>query len=366
MSPRPRGSPPQPPKLQRWIDLLAALVGRMRPVTFDELMSGVPGYAVIANDESRKRAFERDKNELRDFGVPIETISLDDGENAGYRIPARSFYLPFLDVAERSAPKRRASVPPSGYRSVASLAFEPDELRALVEAAARVRQLGDPVLAGDAESAIRKLAFDLPLASAATDDTHVLPADRPAIADALERLGDALRRRKRATFTYRTIGDDTTSARDVEPYGLFFVGAHWYLAARDREKDALRNFRVSRIAGVKVPSSETHKPDYAIPDGFDLREHARSKQAWELGDGDVVDAVVEIRARTGAALGAAKLGAPVEGAPSRRRFGVRRQDAFARWLLSFAGDVVPVSPAPLVELYRDLVSRTAAVYEVAR
>jgi predicted DNA-binding transcriptional regulator YafY len=229
-----------------------------------------------------------------------------------------------------------------------------------------VKELGDPFLAGDAESAIRKLAFDLPVDAAAPDDTRVVPGDRPVVAESLEQLGEALRRRKRATFHYRTIGTDTSARRDVEPYGLFFVGGHWYLAARDREKDALRNFRVSRIAGVDVPARETHKADYAVPTAFDLREHARSRQAWEIGDGDVIEAVVELRARTGAALAAAKLGAPVSGEPSRRRFSVRRADAFARWLLSFAGDLVPVSPPSVVDLWRDTARRTAALYAETR
>jgi predicted DNA-binding transcriptional regulator YafY len=366
MSPRPRGAPKQPPKLQRWIDLLAALVGRTRPVTFDELVERVPAYRAIEREDSRKRTFERDKNELRDFGVPIETISLDDGESAGYLVRARDFYLPFVALAEHAAAPRRTPLAPEGYRSVAMLAFPPDELRALAEAAARVRELGDPFLAGDADAAIRKLAHDLPMAAAAPDDTRVVPADRPTIAESLELLGDALRRRKGATFAYRTMGTDTTARRDVEPYGLFFVGGHWYLAARDREKDAIRNFRVSRIAEIEIPGRAGGTAEYAVPDAFDLREHARSRQAWEIGDGDVIEATVELRAHTGAALAAAKLGRPVPDKPSHRRFAVRRPDAFARWLLSFAGDLVPVAPASVVELYRETARRTAALYAEAR
>ena len=60
-------------------------------------------------------------------------------------------------------------MPHDGYRSLETLAFEPDELDAIIEAAARVRALGDPVLAGEAEAAIRKLALDLPLGAMVAD-----------------------------------------------------------------------------------------------------------------------------------------------------------------------------------------------------
>jgi len=62
------------PKLQRWIDLLAALLRRRYPVSFEQLIEDVPGYQARGKaDESRRRVFERDKDELRRFGVPIIT-----------------------------------------------------------------------------------------------------------------------------------------------------------------------------------------------------------------------------------------------------------------------------------------------------
>jgi hypothetical protein len=112
-----------------------------------------------------------------------------------------------------------------------------------------------------------------------------------------------------------------------------------------------------------VNDRQPAKRDYEIPPDFRLADHARSKQAWELGDGDALDGVVEFRRAGGAAAAAARLGEAVEGHPDRRRFRVRRRDAFARWLLSFAGDVVPVSPPELVADYQALVQATIAVYD---
>jgi hypothetical protein len=86
------------PKIQRWIDLLAALLARRWPATFDELIRDVPAYAAgDQSHETRRRMFERDKDELREFGIPIETITAqDEGDPPGYQLRVRNFYLPYL------------------------------------------------------------------------------------------------------------------------------------------------------------------------------------------------------------------------------------------------------------------------------
>ena len=91
-----------------------------------------------------------------------------------------------------------------------------------------------------------------------------------------------------------------------------------------------------------------------------------SRQAWELGAGDATVATVAFRARTGAAAAAFRLGEVVEGHPDRRRFRVRRADTFARWLLSFAGDVVPISPRELVDEYEGLLRETLEHHAASR
>jgi hypothetical protein len=106
-------------------------------------------------------------------------------------------------------------------------------------------------------------------------------------------------------------------------------------------------------------------PDYEIPGSFDLRAHARSRHAWELGAGDAIEAIVAFRGRSGVASAAARLGEEVEGHPDRRRFRIRRSDAFARWLLSFGGDVVPVAPREIVAEYQGLVRETLAHHGAA-
>ena len=110
---------------------------------------------------------------------------------------------------------------------------------------------------------------------------------------------------------------------------------------------------MSRIQQVDVSSRKPNAADYEIPADFDLRQHARSRTTWQLGDAPTMEAIVEFRTLTGPIVAAAGLGEPMSAATAdgitRRRFVVRRRDAFARWLLSFGGDVIPVEPPALVE-----------------
>lgn len=374
----PPATGPVDAKLQRWIDLLAALLVRLHPATFEELAKDVPEYQAklaearrIPDEEqadtklaSLKRAFERDKDELKSFGVQIQSVPDEHGNDRGaYRLRHSDFYLPYLSLA---VPGRRPTQPrrPAtwGYHALATLAFDPDELQAVVDAAACVRGLGDPILAAEAASALRKLAVDLPLdVNAPGTPRVVLPRTRPDAA-VFDALGDALGRRKAVTFGYHAMSTDRVEEREVEPYGLFFLHGHWYLAGRDRARGALRNFRLNRVAKPRVNAAKAQTPDYQVPADFRLRDHAQSRHAWELGDGDAVRAVVELRGESGPVTAARRLGEAVEGAPARRAFRVRRADPFVRWLLSFAGEAVPVEPPEIVARYAGLGHATAALY----
>ncbi len=123
---------------------------------------------------------------------------------------------------------------------------------------------------------------------------------------------------------------------------------------------------MSRIESATTNTKSPRTPDFTIAEAFRLREHARSRQAWELGDGEIIDAVVVIRPDVAHATGAARagwaLGAPMQGHPDRRRFAVRRPDVFVRWLLSFGGEIIPLSPPSLVDALRERARLTRSVY----
>src|SRR4051812_28061776 len=97
-------------KLQRWLDLIAYLVGRRLPVEVDELMEKIPAYSESWRDgdapaqASVRRMFERDKDELRRLGIPIQTVKYNVNygidEIEGSRIDRKDFSLPYLKVIE--------------------------------------------------------------------------------------------------------------------------------------------------------------------------------------------------------------------------------------------------------------------------
>jgi proteasome accessory factor B len=360
-------------KIQRWIDLLAALLRRHGAISFEELSEDVPAYqGPAASFETRRKMFERDKDELRTFGVPIQTVPGED-DQLGYRLDRKQFYLPYLEVLRDGRTEHRPdTVDKYGYRGLPTLAFDPDELQALQGLVPRLQTLGVTSVLDDARSALRKLGADLPLSQpGATPEATVPEPTRPAVDKAFDTLAEALEARKRVTFTYHSLNSRTTAPRTVEPYGLFFLGHAWYLAGvesgeeRVESRGTVKNFRLSRMSDVSVSRKQPCSPDYEIPAAFDLREHARSREAWQLGSADVFVAVVEVTNHNGAARALTRLGEPVEGAPTQRAFRVRRMDTFARWLLSFAGSAAPLSPPALVERYRGIARETLALYEGA-
>src|SRR3954464_5701351 len=131
-------------KLQRWIDLLAVLLTHRFGLTFEQIKRDVPAYAASSktvSEASLLRTFERDKDELRALGVPIEMVRNSAGEELGYRVDPRDLYLPFVAVA--GAPRRRALGNRRFYRSLGTLAFEPDELHAVFRGVGLARELED-------------------------------------------------------------------------------------------------------------------------------------------------------------------------------------------------------------------------------
>lgn len=361
------------PKTYRWIDLIGALLSHHKALTFEELVRYVPAYAAAretTSPQSVKRMFERDKKELREFGIPLETIGAEGDENSSYRIVSSAFYMPYLAMADQDGVKvTPRTVGSYGYQGLNRLSFEPDELLAVSDAIDRVAMLDDPLLTKHAESAARKLAFDLPIDDSrsrgnASEEAAIAVIQPRQRADTalLHSLTEALVRRKFVEFEYRSMNSDSVSTRKVNPYGLFFLNGHWYLVGLQIEINAIRNFRVSRITDLRVNPSSPSTSDYFIPMSFQLRSHAQSRQAWELGDGDVVEVTVDFTGEGGDVVAGAALGEAHPEIAGRRTFKVRRMDAFARWLISFAGEAKPVAPAVLIEEYRNCVAATLDLY----
>lgn len=364
--------PTQPTKLQRWLDVIAHLAGRRLPVSTEQLWDAVPAYRAGLEGSERdkqtvRRMFERDKDELRRLGIPIETVpySIHYGyeQVTGYRLATKDFHLPYLRLVARSREED-----PSGPRpGAAEFPLEPEEASAALEGLGELSALPAFPLRSAARSAFRKLSFDLD--PDIVRDAPVLYAEDPETAASREPLrlvSDAVQRRKAIRFRYTGMTRGTFEDREVDPYGLVFQHGRWYLVGRDRGRGAERMFRVGRMSGVGLAAPGQVAPDFTVPDDFDLSSYA-GRSAWEMGED--ADGPVETdvwfafprslwaeRNEHGALVRENEDGSQV------RRFMVLRREPFLRWVLSLAGDARVVSPDPFASEFQSLVTEVITRY----
>jgi proteasome accessory factor B len=302
-------------RIERLINLVAALLESTRPLTAEQIRSSIAGYQRESQDAFR-RAFERDKKELRDMGIPIEVVQTDPFgvDPDGYTIPKARYYLPQIDL-------------------------EPDELTALKIAADAVLGTGE-----EAESGFLKLSFDaqaLPWSGPGLIAGADLAAEEPN----LSAIYGAWSEHRVVGFDYETAAGDR-SHRVVEPYGLIYRRGHWYLVGRDRDRDDVRSFKVTRMAGRVKSNGERFEP----PEDFDARGHL-SQEAWEIGDTQAV-ALVRFHPsmRWWADQNMANLqGRTVEDGSLEIELPVANLDALISWAIGFG---------PLVEIVEPQRART--------
>ena len=296
-------------RLERLINLTAALLEAERPLTADELHQRLPGYA--DNEGAFRRAFERDKDVLREMGVPLTLEAVDPVSQPGvegYRIPKDEYYL-------------------------TDPGLEPDELAALHLAASAVELEG----AGGVE-ALWKLGGWVaeegppPAMAALPGAVHLGPAFA------------AISNRQPVTFTYR--GEE----RRVDPWRLAFRNGHWYLLGRDHDRDSERNFRLDRIDSDIVADERAT--------AFDTPPVTSMPAApWQMGDEDPVRARLLVDAdHAGWAVG--QVG--TDAVESRRDDGsvvlgvtVTNRSAFRSFVLGFLDHAEVLDPP---ELRDDLIS----------
>ncbi len=235
-------------KLDRLLNLTAALLESRVALTAEEIRERVPGYST-ESDEAFHRAFERDKDDLRELGVPIETVSV------GHHEQPRAAY-----TIERD----RYELPDPG--------FELDELAAIQLAETAVKLEGlDP---DEAEEGLRKLGGLSP--DRPTDDRPLGAVPTPPV---LLDLFVATLERREVRFGY---GD---RERHVQPHRLQFERGRWYLSGHDLDRQDRRSFRLDRMQGdVTSGPAGSFEPPAEVP-GVRLRP-------WELGNEEPVTAQV--------------------------------------------------------------------------
>ena len=80
--------------LERLLNLVGLLLEARIPLTFDGIRDTLEAYRAD-NPDTAKRMFERDKDILREYGVPLELVDTDAwGVEQGYVIDKETYYLP--------------------------------------------------------------------------------------------------------------------------------------------------------------------------------------------------------------------------------------------------------------------------------
>lgn len=298
-------------KTERLLSLVVCLLSSQRYLTATQIRAAVPGYP--ESFDAFKRMFERDKEELRELGIP-----LDVGSNApyddelGYRIPRQAYMLP-------------------------DIRLEPDEA-AILALAARVWRRAE--LAGAAAGALLKLR-----AAGVDAEETGQPGIEPRLTGeaAFGPLWEAVRDRRPVTFTYRAAGRSEPQRRHLDPWGVVNRHGRWYVAGHDQSRDAVRVFRLSRIEGPVEFSGP--RGAVSVPDGTDVRELVR---AWDADPAERQTAVLRVRA--GTCYGLRRQATREQPDPGGWDLvGVPFSDVgwFAEHVASFGADVVVTEPADL-------------------
>jgi proteasome accessory factor B len=309
------------------VNLVICLLATRNYLTAEQVRRAVPGYE--ADDgtdrakEAFKRMFERDKAELREIGVPLQTgrrSAFDDED--GYRIARDAYELPPISLAADEA--------------------------AAVGLAARLWH--SAALGGAAEGALQKLR-----AAGVSLDEHAAVPLEPRLDSGEPAFGAcfaAAAERRELRFDYRRPDGSDPTQRRIHPWGVVARRGRWYVAGYDLARKGPRAFRLSRFAGR--PKAVGPAGAFERPEDLDLVAMVAS-----VAPADEVTA--RIRVRPGAAEGLRRAGNATAHDPDLIE--VRHSDlqALADRVTSFGVDAFVEEPPALREAVVRRLRRLAAM-----
>ncbi len=335
---KPAKGAPRDDRSKRLLDLVVMLLGARQPVTYREIKAQFRAYRT-ENEEAGLRAFERDKADLLELGVPLRYVTPDDDDavdEAGYVVDLRRYRMPEVHLT-------------------------PEEVAALVLAGSVARAAPGTTYAEVVDLALKKLAFDAP----PPPDTPGAPvASRPhepvlvhfprtvdaeAIADRLAEIEHAIRHRKRLSVEYTTSSTGEVKKRDIDPYGLVCRQGAWLLVGLDHLRDKVLSFRLDRFGPMTV-APKPKSPDFERPAGFDVRVYA-SRSPWTFEVEPAVTVELDVLPAA-AALADEDFGAGAERSKLpdggvRVRFACANPDFVVSQVLEHKGALVVHAPAQL-------------------
>ncbi len=243
-------------KLERLLNLTAILLETKVPLSAEDIRTKVDGYPEAG--AAFRRSFERDKDDIRNLGIPLEVARVPgtDPPVDGYRIRPENYYLP-----------------DPGLHS--------DELAALHLASTVIRLTSD-----DNRSALWKLGGVADEELGEVESLASIPLD-----PALGSLFAAVTARAAVRFLY---GPPDPAERELEPWRLDFQRGRWYLTGFDRGRQAERNFRLDRIEG---PVTQLEGTDAAFQAPVAPRVNQRPLPGWRLGGAEPEPVTIRVDER---------------------------------------------------------------------
>jgi len=319
------------PAEERLTNLVVALMATQIGLTKQQILDSVSGYRqraeAGAKTDALEKMFERDKDELRALGVPIETIGdptdPQDLREARYRIPLAEYDLP------------------------ADIEFTDAEL-AVLRLAGSV--WSSESVSADAQSGVRKIR------ALGIDGDEQIIGFAPRITardEAFPALQGGIDRSRVVVFEYLKPGDAAPTRRRIRPLALVEYEARWHVYGHDLDADGERTFLLSRIVSDVKVTGQTF--DAALRDGAAERALA-GLEAVSASQ----QALLEVTPGTEAAL---RLGRKSSPAVQGIRVHYVDRHIFADELASYGPEVRVVEPADLrdavIERLRAIAVRNA-------
>ena len=220
-------------RTERLLNLVFCLMASRYAVRRADIQISVPGYLEAPSEAAFERMFERDKDELRGMGIPIDTVTDVNGEVEGYRISLTDYEL-------------------------TGLSFTTEELAVLTLAAS----VWDEAIMGPAATtALRKLEAAQESGVSATSFSPGVNVRWSETDAAILPLFTAVREQRVVAFDYRSGNAPLARKRRVDPWAVVASDGHWYLVGHDHDRAATRVFRLSRIVGtVQIFADEQQHP----------------------------------------------------------------------------------------------------------
>ena len=226
----------------RLFHLILALMSSSYGLTKDQILGSVRGYAdsdrAETSDESLNRRFERDKDALRELGIPLE-VSIPASEDVNnrfttYRIPKGAYDLP------------------------EGVEFSPTDVALLNLSAALWRE---------GTLSVESRVAQMKLASFGVSVSESLMASAPVISTrdpALQNIRNAIDEGRSIRFSYLKPGEAQATKRHVSPWALVSHEGRWHVYAYEPASALAKTFLLRRIVSSVTLTDEVAEP---APDG---------------------------------------------------------------------------------------------------